>query len=91
LAPRESHHLAGEDDIRAAGAGDADATVEDGSFSTTLTLDESDLLVALGTEDFDDQDRSARSRPDGLCQDASVLRQIAGLVAGTRRLDDSRV
>lgn len=55
IGAARAHHLAGEDDIRAVGAGDQDAIVQGGAFSATLALDESDLLIAVGTQDFEDQ------------------------------------
>lgn len=54
LSGSRAHHDRGEDDIRGASAARDDVTVTAGAFSGTLALDESDLLIFVGTTPVDD-------------------------------------
>jgi hypothetical protein len=54
LASRAFHNK-GEDDIRATNAGEQTVSVRGGRFEATLTLDESNLLLALGTGPGEDE------------------------------------
>lgn len=49
LSASRAHQLRGEDDVRAVSAGRETVTVSGGQFAGTLVLDESDLLVLVGT------------------------------------------